>query len=137
MNFIRRDKYALFPCKCDPIHVGHVVQIRRMLKTHTYVIIDMYDYESRVMPVEEVKEVLKDILCEKEYDRLRFRTHKTSYSESSYEAIFLYHTLTGNEAVYKKLKREAFDVDFIKEYKKYRSTPMRQYWSSKNEEKNK
>ena len=111
MNFIQRDEYALFPCKCDPIHVGHIVQIKRLLKTHKYVIIDIYDYDSRVMPVEEVEEVINEVMCGCEMKRIRFRTHKTSYAKSSYEAIYIYHIVTGNKAVYNKLKKEGFDVE--------------------------
>jgi len=68
-------KIAVFPCKADPLHVGHLIQIKRLLKEYPRVIVDIYVYEGRCMSFCEVVDILEELFAERSRG-LIFEKHK-------------------------------------------------------------
>jgi len=125
--FTRREK-VVFPCKLDPLHLGHVVVIKNMLKKYN-VILDIYLYPNRVMDILEICHILRDVLDEKEYRRIYIATHTISYAKSIEQLQNKYPIYTGNKEVYKKCQAGNYNVSLMPRYRKYHSTYMRKYWS--------
>ena len=126
MSFIQRET-VLLPCKLDPPHLGHAIQLHNLLKRYN-VILDIYMYEGRVTTVEEVVGILADIFTKKEIGRLYVKTHQKSYSKDTSELPYDYPIFTGNEDVYKELKIRQYKVFKMPRYSKYCSTYMRKHW---------
>jgi hypothetical protein len=117
-------KIAVFPCKADPLHVGHLIQIKRLLKEYPRVIVDIYVYEGRCMSFCEVVDILEELFAERSRG-LIFEKHKKSYSESlpgysKEDYIFV----TGNKKVVDNLKGE-FQVKKIDRFKHYRAREIK------------
>jgi nicotinamide mononucleotide adenylyltransferase len=116
---------AVFPCKANPLHLGHVVQIKRLLKEYDTVIIDILEQEKRDMGIYEALDVLYEVLTIEEYCRVFLRTHVESYVEGYYLKAEPCVFVTGNEKVIEALRKNNQQVKVIPRYKNYNSTCMR------------
>lgn len=128
MPYIQKDK-VIFPCKLDPLHLGHVVQIKKLLRMYDEVILDVLDYGGRVMSPTQATFTLHEVLTKNEVKRIHLRTHKISYLVSTENLSKEVDIYTGNNALFKKLKEEGFKVYKMERYGNYRSSHLRQYWN--------
>jgi phosphopantetheine adenylyltransferase len=120
-------KKALFPCKCDPIHTGHLVQIKTLLNKGYDVTVDILTDENRkrVMSLWEVRYILRLFFN----SRVHIRTHRISYSQHfPLELLKEYNVLvTGNTLLFDAVIGK-IQVEFMPRYPGYRASKMRKMY---------
>jgi nicotinamide mononucleotide adenylyltransferase len=122
---------ARFPCKCDPIHVGHIIQLKRLLALYDTIILDILYYPTRVQNISEVMEILKTLLLPDEYCRLLIVTHTISYTKSIPDCIDC-PVITGNPKVEEFLRKNGVEVIYINRFSDYTSSELRKRLSSEH-----
>lgn len=113
----------LFPCRLDPINVGHIVQIAKLLGMGYELTVDIFNYKYRTMPLEEAKHILKLVFG----DSIRIATHDYSYTKKipEYVRTEYRYVVTGNVALIDVFNNENVSHRYLPRYKGYRSSKMR------------
>ena len=120
-------KMAVFPCKMNPIHVGHLVQIRRLIDRYDLVCIDILNDERFMSSIDETKDIIHEIF-KYTIHKIIFKDHFLSYVNTIPEHDFPYDDVvyvTGNNDVYDNLLKNGFNVKKIKRFSFYRSSIIR------------
>ncbi len=125
MNYIQTQDKIVFPCKVDPPNLGHIIQIKRLLRNHKIVILDIYKHSNRFISTDEVPVILKEALTEEEYRRVYYKRHLKSYVENTSECLESYLHVTGNILVFENLRSAGIRVLYLKRYKFYKSEYIR------------
>lgn len=117
---------AVFPSKLDPVHVGHLIQINRLIENDDFdkVVVDIFEYEDRVMETKEAIDIVNELIGD---EKLEFQTHNSTYVETTPDTtdgdvVFV----TGNEDVIDNLRGYGFSVKKIERFKSYRANALRE-----------
>jgi len=115
---------AVFCGKFDPIHIGHLIQIKRLRDKYGKVLVDIQDYEGRIMKVEKVIDIIKELIG---LDDLIFHRYHTSYTIDlpDYPVKDNYVFLTGNKEVIENLRNQGFNVKPMERFWKYEASFLR------------
>ena len=111
---------VVFPCKCDPIHVGHIMQIGKLLNDHGGVIVDVFDYPDRTMSIDQVGDILKFIFPA----NVTVKSYKKPYTEELPEDKKRTYA-TANDEVAKVLTKNKIKVIKLKRIPGYHSKNMK------------
>jgi cytidyltransferase-like protein len=135
------NKIALFSGRFDPIHLGHVITIGRLLEKYKKVIVCILDYPERSFLVDNNVSILKTFLrCwnDREKNRVILTVNKTHFAKITPEEIqticwnavntkfekFTY--VGGNEEVNSHVKGlGVIDVEYISRSYFYNSSSIR------------
>jgi len=116
---------AVFPAKLDPVHVGHLIQIKRLIEDDRYdrVVVDIFEYEDRVMETEKAIDIVDELIDD---EKLDFQLHNSTYTKNPPEVtdndiVFV----TGNPDVADNLKEHGLSVKEIARFESYRAKPLR------------
>jgi len=114
---------VLFVCKCDPLHVGHIFQIRKLLNMGFDVCVDVLVGYDRVMYIEDLKKFLF-YFFDDFGSRFKVVTHNVSYVNGfPVDVVNGFDLLaSGNNLI---LDVWVGDYIFLKEVVGYRSSLMR------------
>jgi nicotinamide mononucleotide adenylyltransferase len=121
-------KKVLFPCKCDPIHVGHLMQIKWLINKGYDVTVDIFwsGKEERIQSPWEIRYILYIIFN----NRVHITTHDVSYAEGFPDGIRNQYDIvaTGNDNLIPALV--ARYIPFIKLNRSpgYRASKMRKLY---------
>ena len=104
---------ALFPCKANPPHIGHIITLLKIKDDYDRIIVDLLDTDL-LISTEESIEILKNVL-DFFPDKFSFTTHKDSYASiENFDNLPKFDVVvSGNEKVCKNMKRNGFEVRFI------------------------
>ena len=117
---------VLFPCKCDPIHVGHLIQIKKLLKRGYDVTVDILD-KDRVQSIDAVRYILRTMFD----DKVQVKTHSISYQKRLPESIEFYdYVVTGNSKIIRVLIDNVISFILIKRYPGYRASKMKEMYKN-------
>lgn len=111
---------VLFPCKCDPIHTGHIIQIKKLVDAGYDVTVDVLLYKDRVMSLFEVRCILHKLFK----DKVKVAMHVESYAYGfPPEMTRVYDMLvSGNTNILEAWTKRKI---MLYEIKGYRATRMR------------
>jgi len=102
---------AVFPCKINPPHLGHIITLLKIKDDYDVIIVDVLDIDLIMSAVESIN-LIKKVL-DFFPNKFEYKTHKVSYALESSGLLKDNVIITGNKKVYKKLKDEGFEVRFI------------------------
>jgi cytidyltransferase-like protein len=136
------NKVALFSGRFDPVHLGHIITLGRLLKKYSKVIVCILDYPEReVCDIKKAIEILETFLKLWCYERNRviIGVNKTHFAKISLKEIeficntavvsttfYTYVYVGGNEEVNKHIKSIGFPVEYIPRSYFYRATSIRE-----------
>lgn len=115
---------VLFPVKCDPVHIGHVMQIKELLLNDYDVTIDILDSADRVQNTLKVCEIIRILFDGK----VNFRFHTVSYAITLPIYVTNYdYIATGNRDIISNINLSEKNIKVIplNRFKGYRATRMR------------
>ncbi|MFO8022912.1 MAG: hypothetical protein R6U65_10630 [Perlabentimonas sp.] len=118
---------VLFPVKCDPVHIGHVMQIKELLLNGYDVTVDLLNSENRVQSIIDVHEILKIIFD----NQVTFRIHSISYAKVVPKYLMNYDYLaTGNRDIISAINLSGASIQVIplQRIKGYRASKMREMY---------
>ena len=130
-------KVALFPCKVNPPHIGHIITLLRIKEDYNKIIIDILDADLLISAKEAIF-MLKEIL-DNFPDKFEYRTHKISYTKIRNLSKFpkCDVVVTGNKKLYKNLGKLGANVRLVDRVPVYRSRYIREAYIKGLKSKNK
>ena len=122
----RKYKVALFPCKANPPHVGHIISLLRIKKDYDKIIIDILD-KDQLIPVKKSISDLKEIF-DNFPGKFDYSTHKISYTKTkSLDNVPKCDVIvTGNRKVARKFEKLGANVRVIDRVPVYRGRYIRE-----------
>ena len=128
---------ALFPCKANPPHLGHIITLLKIKDDYDKIIVDLLDADL-LISAEESIEILKQVF---DYfpEKFIFTTHKESYGAMkdfsnlpSFDIV-----VTGNEKIYKNMQKNGFKIRIIERIPSYYGEYIREAYLKGKELENK
>ena len=115
-------KKVLFPGKFNPIHVGHILQIAKLLKSYD-VTVDVYCNAKKIMKYEEVKRILSIVFDGK----INMYSHNKSYTKGFPKEIQAKFDMvaSANTEIIKSAFTQGINVIQLNRIKGYRASKMK------------
>ncbi len=120
------EKAIVYPGKFDPIHTGHIMQIGRLLHEYKGVIVDIYNYPNRTMPIEKVQDIIQFIYPKNVMTTTYNNSHKTHIPHHGTRRTYA----TGNPEVRKNLIKHQCSFITLKRYPGYKATYMKEMYKN-------
>lgn len=128
-------KKVLFPCKCDPIHTGHLMQIKWLLNKGYDVTVDILwtGKEDRAMSPWEIRYIIYIIFDNK----VKIKSHDISYSKGFPDEIKKNYdyVATANDKLITTLIDKFIPIIKLKRYPGYRASKMKEMYKDEIESK--
>ena len=104
---------ALFPCKANPPHIGHIVTLLRIKDDYDKIIIDLLDTDLLISAEESIS-ILRKVL-DHFSGKFEYWTHEDSYATlNEFDNLPEFDVVvTGNKKIYENMKKNGFEVKFI------------------------
>ena len=119
VQYKRLKDAVVFPGKFDPIHIGHIMQIGKLLINEGCVVVDIFDYPNRTMSIKDVSNIIKFIFP----SNVLIKTHNKTYGISipkDKDKIYV----MGNNKVANNLSEHGIGIRKIERFPGYRSSKM-------------
>jgi len=81
-------KTVVFSGRFDPVHPGHIVQVKRLLQKFTQVKVVILDYEERRFPLNYVENIFNEIFDD---DFVQIISNKTHFGEITLEEFKMFN----------------------------------------------
>lgn len=127
----KKQKVALFPCKANPPHLGHILTLLKLKDDYDKIIIDVLDVKLLISADESIvilKKILNYIPGKFEYNK-----HKRSYIYEYPEKIpKCDEVVTGNIKLYNKMIKQGINVRLIERTPIYKGELIRKAYNKKS-----
>ncbi|MDD3493461.1 MAG: hypothetical protein PHU95_02800 [Candidatus Thermoplasmatota archaeon] len=119
---------ALFPCKLDPPHLGHVVTLLDIKDDYDTIILDVLDGgPERLITVEEAVSLIHRVLRHFP-GKYEYRVHKKSYASTggfcdlpNFDVV-----VSGNQALLDNMREQGYKTRYVERVPVYRGEFMRE-----------
>ena len=117
---------ALFPCKINPPHIGHIITLLQLMKDYDHIIIDILDCDI-LIPAEQAISILRKVL-DFFPGKFSYIVHKQSYGTATdFQHLPDFdEVVSGNESICDNMKKNHFQVRFIPRTEGYRGEYIRE-----------
>jgi nicotinamide mononucleotide adenylyltransferase len=122
----KKIKIALFPCKANPPHIGHIITLLRIKDDYDKIIIDLLDVDLHIKPKKSIT-IFKQIL-DHFPNKFEYNIHKVSYTKTKiFDDIPNCDVIvTGNKKVYKNMKKNGLNVKLLERVPIYKGRYIRE-----------
>lgn len=122
-------KIALFPCKLDPPHVGHVLTLIKISNDYEKIIVDIYENDNKLLDLQERIDIISPILdlldCE-----ISYNIHETSYSKDISNHPVCDTVVSGNKKILSNFSKHGVPTRKIDESLFYRSSIIKKAYKN-------
>lgn len=130
----RENKIALFPCKANPPHIGHITTLLRIKDDYDKIIIDILN-ANRIISTTDAIKIFKKIL-DNFPNKFEYATHETSYTISmkTLPLFFLCEfdtVVSGNKKIIEIFNKHGFETRYIERTPFYCGRTIREALSQK------